>query len=565
MGMTSALYSALTGLNASQQRLDVSGNNIANVNTVAYKSSRAMFQTQLSQTVTGGTPPSDVSGGTNPIQFGLGTMLGAVQKDMNGGSIETTGINTDMAIQGNGFFMLQDPSSGTVYTRDGSFTRDPNGRLVSSDGYYVMGYPVDDQFNIQTVAPTSISIPLGSLTIAEATTKANFGGTLNSGGTIAATPGMALSQALVSQSAGTPATAATTLTDLASAAAPGVSLLAEGDVITLNVSKNSRSLEPATFTVTNAATGELDSGATVGELMEWIQTHAGIDTTAPQATPAGVTIGADGRINVVSNLGPDNSIDLTMTNSGANPNPLLWSSTAGDGSSYHTSYLVYDSLGNPVNVDVTVVLESKSNGTTWRFFAESGGDSDPSPYLGTGTITFDTVGNYVSSTGTDLTINRTNEGSVDPLAFKMDFSQVQSLTTGSPGASSAVVQSRDGCSAGTLNDFSVGSNGVIMGTFTNGLSRSLGQVVLANFSNPQGLISEGDNNYRVGPNSGEPAITTPGRLGAGTLSGGALELSNVDLTKEFVNMVTATTAFSASGKVISTSTQMLSELLSIMR
>jgi flagellar hook protein FlgE len=209
MGMTSALYSALSGLNASQQRLDVAGNNIANVNTVAYKSSRAMFQTQLSRTISGGSAPSDVSGGTNPIQFGLGTQLGAIQKDMNGGSTETTGINTDMAIQGNGFFMLQAPDGSKVYTRDGSFSRNPNGQLVSSDGFFVLGYPVDESFNIQTSAPDRLTIPLGNLTIAEATTEANFDGTLNSGGTIAATPGTSISQALISRSTGAPATAAT--------------------------------------------------------------------------------------------------------------------------------------------------------------------------------------------------------------------------------------------------------------------------------------------------------------------------------------------------------------------
>jgi len=565
MGMTSALYSALSGLNASQQRLDVSGNNIANVNTVSFKSSRAMFQTQLSRTMSGGTAPSDVSGGTNPIQFGLGTQLGAIQKDMNGGSIETTGINTDMAIQGNGYFILQQPDGTKVYTRDGSFTRNPNGQLVSSDGYFVMGYPVDNAFNLQTAEPTRITIPLGSLTIAEATTKEIFAGTLNAGSTIAATPGTATSTSLVARSTGAAATGDTSLSDLASAATPGVALFANGNVITMEASKKSRSLEPATFTVTDTPTAELNSGSTVAEMMEWIQAKTGIDTTAPQTTPAGVTINAAGQIVVTSNLGPDNSIDLKMTSTGANSNPILWTATEGDGSSHHTGFLAYDSLGNPVNVDMTFVLESKNNGTSWRFFAESANDSDSSPFIGTGTITFDTQGNYVSSTGTDLTIDRAQAGSVTPLAFSVDFTQLKSLTTGLPGESNAAVQSYNGCTAGTLNDFDVGSDGTILGSFSNGLNRPLGQIVIANFSNPQGLISEGNNNFRTGPDSGEPSVTTPGSLGAGTLAGGSLELSNVDLTKEFVNMISATTAFSASGKVITTSNQMLSELLSIIR
>ena len=127
------------------------------------------------------------------------------------------------------------------------------------------------------------------------------------------------------------------------------------------------------------------------------------------------------------------------------------------------------------------------------------------------------------------------------------------------------MNNQDGYGAGTLTDFRVGSDGIVTGAFSNGLSRQLGQVVLANFANPQGLVADADNIYRVGPNSGNPNVTTPGTLGTGSIVGGALELSNVDITKEFINMVTATTAFSAAGKVITTSNQLLGELLNILR
>ncbi len=556
MGLTSSLYSALSGLNASQQRLDVTGNNIANVNTVAFKGSRTIFETQLSQTLSGGTPPGTVTGGTNPVQFGLGTTLGAVQKDMNAGSLETTGINTDIAIQGSGFFVLQDAGGGKVYTRDGAFTLDPNQKLVTTDGNFVLGYSADENFNIQSGNPTSLTIPVGKLSIAKATTSAIFKGNLDGGATPAVDPpGTAVSSALVSQSTGLPATGATLLTDLANAAAPGVNLFAAGNTITINPTKGTRILEPATLTVA--------AGTTVSDLMTAIQNASGLDTTAVQVPAAGVTIGVDGRITVAGNLGPDNNIDIALTSDGAVPTPMTWTTTEGNGSSEFTSFLIYDSLGNPVHVDVTFVMAEKSTtGTTWQFFAESADDSDLSPFLGSGTITFDNNGNFAGATGTDIVVNRADTGAATPIAFNMDFSAVQGLAN---NTSTVTMNTQDGCAAGTLNDFSIGNDGTIIGNFSNGLSRSLGQVLLANFSNPEGLISQGNNNYISGPNSGEPSIVTPGSMGVGTLIGGALELSNVDITREFINMVTATTQFSASGKVISTSNQLLNELLTMLR
>jgi flagellar hook protein FlgE len=529
MGLTSSLYSALSGLNASQQRLDVTGNNIANLNTVAFKGSRTVFETQLSQTLSGGTPPGAVSGGTNPMQFGLGTTLGAVQKDMNAGSIET---------------------------RDGAFTLDPNQKLVSADGKYVLGYAADSNFNIQSGAPSTLSIPLGKLSIAQATTNTIFKGNLDGGGTPAVNPpGTATSSALVSQATGLPATGATPLTELANVGAPGVALFAVGDVITISPTKGTRILEPATLTVA--------AGSTVSDLMTAIQNASALDPAAPQVPPAGVTIDANGQITVAGNLGPDNNIDVSISSDGAVPTPMTWTTTEGNGSSKFTSFLIYDSLGNPVHVDLTFVMEEKATtGTTWRFFAESADDSDVSPFLGSGTITFDNNGNFAGATGTDLIINRASTGAVDPINFTMDLSAVQGLVN---NTSTVTMNTQDGCAAGTLNDFSIGNDGTIIGNFSNGLTRPLGQILLANFTNPEGLIAQGDNNYITGPNSGEPSIVTPGSMGAGTLIGGALELSNVDITREFINMVTATTAFSASGKVISTSNQLLSELLTMLR
>ncbi len=562
MGITSTLYTALSGLNASQSLLDVAGNNIANVNTVGYKHSRALFQTQLSQTLSFGTPPGDNTGGGNPIQIGLGVNTGAIQKDFSSGSIETTGLKTDVAIEGSGFFIFQDSEGSRVYSRDGSFSIDANQRLVSSDGHLVLGYAVDDSFGLLTGTLSPLTIPEGRLTVTQATTEATFAGNLDASGTVASTPSTASSEALVDTSTGAAAVSGTSLTNLATAASPATNLFAVGDVITLDAEKGGRSVEDATFTVTSSSTSDVDSGATVGELMEWLEAHLGINTSVSQTPPAGVSIDASGAIQIVSNLGPDNNLNVNFTSNGAVTTPMSWTKTEGDGTSTYTSFQVYDSLGTAVNVEMTFVLEDKStSGNTWRFFVNSADDSDASTVIGTGTLKFGNSGILVESTGTTISINRADTGAVDPVRFTMDFSDL----TGVNQESVVRLSNQNGFPAGTLNDFAIADDGTISGIFTNGLKRTLGQVVLATFSNPEGLIDKGNNTYVPGPNSGEPTVSVPGSLGAGLLMGGALELSNVDMTKEFINMVSATTAFSMAGRVINTSQQLLAELLNISR
>ncbi len=560
MGITSTLFTALSGLSASQSLLEVAGNNVANINTTGYKASRTLFQTQLSNTLSFGTPPSSTTGGSNPMQIGLGVIVGGIQKNFSPGSLQTTGIKTDVAIQGAGFFILQTPEGSTVYSRDGSFTIDAQQRLVTADGNIVLGYTIDDNFELITGALSPIYIPEGRLTVTQATTEASFAGNLNSLADVAATPGTATSEALVDGTLA-PATASTLLTDLRTSADPGTVLFNVGNTITLDAKKGGRTLESATFTVTAASTTEVDSGATVGELMEWLEAHLGIDDSIAGES-AGVTIDASGQIVITSNLGPDNDIQVGLNSDGPVTAPIGWTSTNGDGSSVATSFQVYDSLGNPVNVNMVITLiEKATSGNTWRFYVNSPDDSDASTVVGTGTIKFGNTGLMTEATGTTVVINRADTGAVDPIRFTLDFSQL----TGVNGESVVRLSTQDGFPAGTLTDFAVSDDGIINGVFSNGLKRQLGQIVLATFANPEGLVAYGSNTYIPGPNSGEPTATTPGSLGAGLLMGGALELSNVDMTKEFIDMISATTAFGMSGRVISTSQQLLTELLNMAR
>lgn len=561
MGLTSAMNTALTGLTASQQRLDVIGNNISNVNTLGYKADRTIFQNQLSRTMARGSAPNGVLGGTNPMQVGLGVTTAAIQKDFTNGSIDPTGISSDVAIQGSGFFVLQNSQSAQMYSRDGAFELDANQYLTNVDGNYVLGYPADANYNIVNASPQKISIPLGRLSIAQATQNVFLSGNLNSGidtgASVGVNPGFATSETLVDTTTGANATGATLLTNLATAAKPGINVFASGNVITLNAEKGGRGLVPAqTFTVTNTTT--------LADYMQWMQGSMGLDPAAPQASPAGVTLN-NGQIIVTGNLGGANVPEVALTSSGAVPTPFTWATTTPPdvGTSQYTEFLAYDSLGNPVSVGVTFVLESMSTtGNTWRFITESTDDSDVNKFLGSGTLTYNSAGQLTEATGTDIVLNRANVGSADPITMKLDFSKTTGLAN---GVSSVIVDTQDGCPTGTLNDYSISEDGTIVGSFSNGVSRNLGQLVIADFTNPQGLVSLGNNSYAAGPNSGDPIIGVPGSNGSGTLIGGALELSNVDITKEFITMISASTAFSASGKVITTSQQMLSELMSIFR
>src|SRR4051812_10805164 len=176
MALTSALFTGLSGLDVNQARLNVVGNNIANTNTVAFKSSRALFKPQFYVTESGGTPPNGVFGGTNPSQRGLGAVVSTIEKDFSTGAIEPTGKQEDMAIDGDGFFVVKGDKQS--YTRDGSFSLNSSNQLVTTGGEFVQGYAADAQGTLQAGALTNISIPLGTTRTANATGNVKMEGNL---------------------------------------------------------------------------------------------------------------------------------------------------------------------------------------------------------------------------------------------------------------------------------------------------------------------------------------------------------------------------------------------------
>lgn len=443
--MGTAMFTGVTGLLAHQRRMDVVANNIANINTTGYRGSRAEFQDLLSQTLDGGSPPAGNVGGTNPMQIGLGVTLGSVSVDFGQGSLTTTGVNSDLAIQGNGFFVLSDGAQ-TYYTRDGSFSRDANGTLVDpSSGLHVKGYQADANGVVDSNQPvTDIVIPIGTTSIVQATAN---------------------------------------------------SVLA----------------------------GNLDSNAALG--------------TTVQRT-----------IRVYDSLGTARDVQLTftktdqVTDGGTAYNAWLWRATF-DGT---------NDVSN-VNAGETGALLFDANGV---FHAEGSIDAGA-------TNTFKPRVTLTSQKEIAIPAALLTGGAVPvaPFESSVDFAQITELSA----TSDVALNTQDGFPRGVLEDFHVGADGFVNGVFTNGLTRVIGQIALAAFSNVGGLSRSGNNSFIETPASGVAQVGAPSTGGRGSMSGGVLEGSNVDLGTEFSNLIITQRGYQANARTITAADTLLQEAVNLIR
>ncbi|MCA9234589.1 MAG: flagellar hook-basal body complex protein, partial [Planctomycetales bacterium] len=188
MGLQSALSTALTGMNAAETSIDVTGNNVANANTVGFKESKVNFATQFLQTQSIGSAPTDSRGGTNPRQTGLGVKVAEISPEFTQGTIEISSNPLDLAVQGDGFFIVQGSNGEQYYTRNGQFKTNSDNEIVTITGQRVLGYGVDENFEIQPTGLEPIAIPLGQAAIAQQTKNVYMEGGLNPNGSIGATP-----------------------------------------------------------------------------------------------------------------------------------------------------------------------------------------------------------------------------------------------------------------------------------------------------------------------------------------------------------------------------------------
>jgi flagellar hook protein FlgE len=556
MTLQNAMLTGATGIRSNTTTVNTVGDNIANLNTTAFKGQRTLFETLLYQTVTEGEPPSATSGGTNPRQIGFGSRVGTIQRNFAQGNVESTGFSQDLAVEGRGFFVLQDAEGAPLYTRDGAFRLDPNSQLVSTTGLPVQVFPADAEGNVQTGTLESITIPIGSTLAPVATTQVEMAGHLDAGSSLAAAGAVSGSQVLRVAGGGeaTDTTALTALVD-----EDGVALFEDGDVLSVSPRKGGIDLRASTFTV--GATG-----STLGDLATHLESVFGLVTEEGVPGEAGVAV-EGGVLTVRSNLGETNAMELdgsTIRNTTRiTAPPFLFGeiSPAVGTAISPSSFLAYDSLGAPVEVRVRYTLESRSDaGTTWRFYAESGDDTDLSPAIGNGTISFDPSGRFIAATGTNLSIDRAGSGSGTPVSLEVNFANLTGHAN-PQGVSQVVMADQDGREAGVMTGYRVDPDGTIVALYDNNVERNLAQVALAMFTNEEGLVAQGDNNFVVGPNSGEARLLAPQSAEAGTIRAGALEQSNVEIAREFINLISAQTGIQSASRVVRTASDMLEELL----
>jgi flagellar hook protein FlgE len=393
--MLRSLYSGISGLRAHQTMLDVTGNNIANVNTAGFKSSTTQFQDTLSQMTQGASAPQGQTGGSNPAQIGLGVRVAGVSTNFSQGSSQSTGRATDMMISGDGFFVTN-KGGQQLFTRAGSMTFDANSQLVSPDGGILQGWTAD-----QT-------------------------GVVNQGGAI-------------------------------------------GN-ITLNPNTM---IANATSKVT--LDGNLPSDASMPTSLQRI-------------------------VKVYDGAGTERSVTLTFDKTLTG-----WDVTGNDGTAAPS----------------TVSLRQDPNGVL-----------------------------------TPLAALKVGSSNVD-----IDLSKV----SGYASMSSLTVASQNGSAAGKLESFTLGNDGSLIGSFSNGTKQVLAKIALAKFTNPAGLEKAGGSSYVSTANSGNVQLGAAGDPGIGTLAGGSLEMSNVDLSQEFTNLIVAQRGFQANARIITTSDEVLQELTQLKR
>jgi len=575
MGLKSALNTSLNGMVLNEVSIDVIGNNIANAGTNGFKASEAQFSTQLSRTLSVGSAPTATNGGTNPEQIGLGASTAAVVKNFSQGSITNSTSPSDLAIQGDGFFIVDTPI-GKAFTRNGNFTlsaeaQDPvtgatiNSRLQTAEGFTVQGFGIDENFNIVDTQLTDIEIPLGDLNVAQQTRNVSIGGALLPTGTVATQGGLLLSGAMTDTSGGDASTDPIDAnTQLTSVFLDGstTALFTNGQTLTFTGQKGGRNQPSQSLTITGGT--QVQDLLTLMDNTLGIHSGGSIQNDPNSGGQPGVTVTAGGEIQVVGNRGTANDINITLNDLLQNgisvPLPFTKQQTA-DGESALTDFVVFDSLGQEVAVKMTAVLDSTTtNSTTFRYFLESADDSDADTVIQNGLITFDGNGNVTAGGTASFSIDRNDTAAISPMQITVDFNDISGILSPSSG-STLVLSTQDGSDPGTLTSFAIDQNGVVNGAFDNGIIRQLGQIILARFSNPQGLVESGDSTFREGVNSGPPLQGRPGTFGIGTVRSGAIELSNTDIGQNLVDLIVTSTNYRGNARVISSVQQLFDELL----
>ena len=578
MGILSSLFSGVSGLNANGTALSVIANNIANLSTVGFKGSKATFADLIS---------SSISGGSGSVQTGIGVALTSVQGNFSQGSLSTSSNVLDLAIDGNGFFVVKDSQGGTLYSRAGLFRLDKTNNVVDPTGFKLQGFLAD---TTGTITGTIGDIALPSTTASpRATTTALVAANLNSATTQTGVRGNVVSSSASVTTTGAGNNSFTINLNGDGAQTITVANGLTGPALAAAIQNAVRALTP-TDPFKAAAYAGFSASVNASNIFTFASGITG--TTNNSTTGTGtVVVAANGADTLAANL------NMTAPVSTNGTDFLLSNPTAT--SDFSTSMTVFDSLGNS-HLLTTYFTKIGSNSWNYNVVAASS-DIVTANYnasnvdatlglarVGSGILTFSTNGTLDRESPVIHYDTGTAAGAVGttPGQLQIDFNGATqdqllvmnygtSVTTdgGSGldgttqfGSTSALVQqTQDGFAAGALQAFSVDANGTISGRFSNGQLRALAQVVLARFPDPIGLTRTGKNTFSQSGNSGQPVTGTPDSAGLGRVLSNSLELSNVDLGESFIDMIQAQRGFQANSRVITTSDEILQELVNLKR
>lgn len=556
--MMRSMYSAVSGLKTHQTRMDVIGNNIANVNTVAFKSSSVTFSDILYQTTSNasGANATTGTGGVNAKQIGLGTTAAATKVSItSAGASETTGNPFDIRLtdkNSTNFFIVNNGSEN-VFTRSGSFYVDGSGNLcMSSTGYTVMGWQVDEttgEIRKDTVSALRIMQEKNLTSAPEATTQATIAGVLDENDADVKSDAGKVMNLNFYDNLGYQYTAKFAIKATAKDGEYTVELTSILD------SNNKNITEGFTQAQMKEIFGNTDTTSTIAS---YSTTLAGSGYTYNPATGkltdnadnAEVTVNANGTISKGVVVVPGKTIKDVFGVSDGNFKNIQSSAQANN-----TDYEFKDVTNPDGTHSYQVVKKSATNllkfNTEDGKFSSIGGGTDKSVELNLNNANLNKNGNFQNIT--------------------VDFSQCLNYNNSGKSTIGADAGAVDGTTGkgrklGAMTGISIDTNGRIYGTYDNGNTELLGQIAVAQFSNASGLEKVGESCYRTTLNSGEfDGIGVEISADGSSMTTGELEMSNVDLSSEFTSMITTQRGFQANSRVITTSDTLLEELVNLKR
>ncbi|MCA9075314.1 MAG: flagellar hook-basal body complex protein [Planctomycetaceae bacterium] len=554
--MANALITGVSGLNSHQKMLEVIGNNLANLNTTAYKSRRILFSDLLYETVrasSDGTP--GLLGGTNPAQIGTGSQVSQVDSQFSQGNLSATGAPLDLAIEGDGFFVVN-TGSETLYTRAGALQVDEDGVLVDpSTGYRVqrfgsVGESTGTGVGFQVAGDADIRIPFGATIPGQATANVSIAGNLPSDANI---PTIEVVESQLGWTAGGGTASAASLLNGLDANTVGY---IAGDSILINGTDADGSAISASLSV--------DGTTTLGDLV------AQIDSAFSGAS---ASLDANGRIVLTADDVGEALLSLSLSDDPGNTggtdfasNSFVVSMDGRDGDVVRGSVEVFDTRGGAHTISLS--LQKQMDGS-WNLNA----GLDPTQGtvvdgLVTG-ITFNEDGSLASAGGAgtgDSALSFQFTGTSTTQAVNISFGTLGGLDGLTELATDASLGAgQDGLAVGALVSVQVSSDGIVNGIASNGSAVFLAQLAVASFRNPGGLESRGQNYYAVSLSSGNVEIGSGLAGSRGAVRSGQLEQSNVDIAEEFTQLIIAQRGFSANARTITIADEILEELTNLVR